>query len=61
MTAPGEDDDQLADPEEHPEQHAALQTGKQGEAHPDSESGNDAIDSEEHSEGHGPFGTADEG
>lgn len=57
MTAPGGDDDQLADPEEHPEQHAALHTGKQGEAAPDSESGNDALDSEEHQEDGGPFGT----
>jgi hypothetical protein len=52
-----EREDGLADPEEHPEQHAALQTGKQGEAQPDSESGNDALDSEEHQEDAGPFGT----
>ena len=57
MTAAA-DDDQLADPTEHPEQHAALQTGKQAASEPDSESGDSLLDSEEHHEGHGQFGTA---
>jgi hypothetical protein len=55
-----ENDDQLADPVEHPEQHAALKTGRQGESQPDTESGDDSLDSEQHHEDHGPFGT-DEG
>lgn len=37
----------LADPEEHPEQHAALQTGRQEEAEPAEDS--DALDSEDQS------------
>jgi hypothetical protein len=57
MTADG--DDQLADPSEHPEQHAALQTGKQAASEPESTSGDNLLDSEEHHEGHGPFGTAE--
>jgi len=63
--APGDEghgagDRGLADPQEHPEQHAARQTGEQAKAEPESESGNALLDSEEHSEGGGPFGTADE-
>ena len=53
-------DDELADPQEHPEQHAALQTGEQGEAEPDSKpdpEGGELLDSEEHSDAPGPFGT----
>ncbi|MEA2438715.1 MAG: hypothetical protein QOH76_139 [Thermoleophilaceae bacterium] len=57
MARPGEP---LADPEEHPEQHAALQTGEQGKAEPQEETDNELLDSEEHSEGHGAFGTSDE-
>jgi hypothetical protein len=52
-----EDDDQLADPEEHPEQHAALQTEKQGEAIPQDDTENEDIDTEQHEDEHGPFGT----
>ncbi len=40
----------LADPEEHPEQHAALQTGRQSEAEPSEETENTALDTEEHSD-----------
>jgi hypothetical protein len=51
------DDDGLADPAEHPEQHAARQTGSGEEAQPDSEEGNEMLDSKEHSDAEGPFGT----
>jgi hypothetical protein len=54
-----ENDDEMADPVEHPEQHAALKTGEQGKAEPDTES-DDTFDSEEHSSQGGPFGTSDE-
>lgn len=57
MSRPGEP---LSDPEEHPEQHAALQTGEQGKAEPQEGTDNELLDTEEHSEGHGPFGTAEE-
>jgi hypothetical protein len=57
MARPG---DPLADPEEHPEQHAALQTGEQGKSEPQEGTDNELLDTEEHSEGHGPFGTAEE-
>ena len=57
MARPGEP---LADPEEHPEQHAALQTGEQGKGEPQEGTDNELLDTEEHSEGHGPFGTSDE-
>jgi hypothetical protein len=57
----GYDEDQVSDdPTEHPEQHAALQTGEQGEAEPDTETdseGGELLDSEEHSDAPGPFGT----
>jgi hypothetical protein len=48
------------DPKEHPEQHAALQTGEQGEGQPDTEAddeGGELLDSEDHSDAPGPFGT----
>jgi hypothetical protein len=57
MAAGDDDGADLADPKEHPEQHAALKTGKQGEAQPDTDVDNEQIDSEEHSDDHGPFGT----
>ena len=49
--------DDLADPAEHPEQHAALQTGEQSEAAPKEGSENTEFDTEEHSAADGPFGT----
>ena len=49
----------LGDPVEHPEQHAALQTGGQAKSEPDEGTDNELLDSEEHSEGAGAFGTAD--
>jgi hypothetical protein len=52
-----EDDDELADPAEHPEQHAALQTGKQSESAPKEGTENTELDTEEHSAADGPFGT----
>jgi hypothetical protein len=52
-----ETDDQLADPEEHPEQHAARHTGQGAEAQPQEETDNEFLDSEEHSDAEGPFGT----
>jgi hypothetical protein len=51
----------LGDPAEHPEQHAALHTGEQAKSEPDDEGTDNALlDSEEHSEGGGTFGTADQ-
>jgi hypothetical protein len=50
-------DDELGDPQEHPEQHAALQTQKQSEAAPEEGSENTTFDTEEHSAADGPFGT----
>jgi hypothetical protein len=50
----------LADPSEHPEQHAALQTGGQAKSEPEEGTDNSLLDSEEHSEGAGAFGTADQ-
>ena len=50
-------DDEVADPEEHPEQHAALQTGEQSEAAPTEGSDNMTFDTEEHSAEDGAFGT----
>jgi hypothetical protein len=58
---PPEADRSLADPEEHPEQHAALHTGGQAKAEPEEETDSTLLDSEEHSEGGGAFGTADQG
>ena len=52
-----ESEQDLADPAEHPEQHAALQTGQQSEAAPKEGSENTTIDTEEHSAEDGPFGT----
>jgi hypothetical protein len=49
--------DELADAEEHPEQHAALQTGEQSEAAPTEGSDNTTFDTEEHSAEDGAFGT----
>jgi hypothetical protein len=54
-----ENDQELADPVEHPEQHAALKTGEQGQAEPDTEP-DETFDSEEHSEEGGPFGTSND-
>jgi hypothetical protein len=50
----------LGDPGEHPEQHAARQTGGQAQGEPQEETENDLLDSEEHSEAGGSFGTAEE-
>ena len=58
---PPEADRSLADPAEHPEQHAAMHTGGQAKAEPEEETDSTLLDSEEHSEGGGAFGTADEG
>jgi len=55
-----DEDDQLADPKEHPEQHAARQTGEGAQAEPNSEEGEEGdqlLDSKEHSDAEGPFGT----
>jgi hypothetical protein len=49
--------EELSDPEEHPEQHAALQTERQSEAAPTEGTENTEFDSEEHSAEDGPFGT----
>jgi hypothetical protein len=58
---PPEADRGLADPAEHPEQHAARHTGEGSEAEPTShtgdDEGNELLDSEEHSDAEGPFGT----
>ena len=51
------DDEEIADPAEHPEQHAALQTGEQSEAAPKEGSENTEFDTEEHSAEDGAFGT----
>jgi hypothetical protein len=53
-----EREEPLGDPEEHPEQHAALQTGEQAKGEPQEETDNELLDSEEHSDAEGPFGTA---
>ena len=52
-----ENEQELADPGEHPEQHAALQTGRQSDAAPKEFSENTEIDSEQHSPEEGSFGT----
>ena len=49
--------DPPGDPEEHPEQHAARQTGEQAKGETDEGTENELLDSEEHSEAEGPFGT----
>jgi hypothetical protein len=50
-------DRSLADPAEHPEQHAARHTGDGAEAEVQEGTENELLDSEEHSEADGPFGT----
>jgi hypothetical protein len=50
-------EDEIADPAEHPEQHAALQTGDQSESAPTEGSENTTFDTEEHSAEDGAFGT----
>jgi hypothetical protein len=50
-------DRSVADPETHPEQHAARHTGQGAEAETQEETENEFLDSEEHSEAEGPFGT----
>lgn len=55
---PPEADRSLGDPAEHPEQHAARQTGGQA-AEPQEETDNTLLDSEEHSDAEGSFGTAE--
>jgi hypothetical protein len=50
--------DEPGDPEEHPEQHAAKQTGEQSQGETDEGTENELLDSEEHSDAEGPFGTA---
>jgi hypothetical protein len=52
-----ENEQELADPAEHPEQHAALQTGRQSEAAPKEGTDNTTFDTEEHSAEDGAFGT----
>jgi hypothetical protein len=54
---PPEADRGVSDPEEHPEQHAARQTGRGAEAETQEETDNELLDSEEHSDAEGPFGT----
>lgn len=54
---PRQADRSLADPEQHPEQHAARQTGEGAQAEPQEETDNEFLDSEEHSDAEGPFGT----
>jgi hypothetical protein len=50
-------DEPPGDPEEHPEQHAAKQTGEQAKGETDEGTENELLDSEEHSDAEGPFGT----
>jgi hypothetical protein len=45
------------DPEEHPEQAAALQAGAGEEEQPQDETENEELDTEQHSDAPGPFGT----
>ena len=47
----------LADAKEHPEQHAALQTGRQSEAQPEGDEEEGPLHHEEHSDAEGPAGT----
>jgi hypothetical protein len=49
--------EELGDPEEHPEQHAALQTERQSEAADTESEGNEIFDNGEQSAEDGPFGT----
>jgi hypothetical protein len=52
-----ETEQEPADPGEHPEQHAALQTEQQSDAAPKEGSENTTFDTEEHSAEDGAFGT----
>jgi hypothetical protein len=54
---PPQADRSLADPEEHPEQHAARNTGQGAEAETQEGTENELLDSEDHSDAEGPFGT----
>jgi hypothetical protein len=54
---PAQADRSVADPAEHPEQHAARNTGRGAEAETQEETDNELLDSEEHSDAEGPFGT----
>ena len=45
------------DPVEHPEQAAALQQGGEEEHHNQGETDNELLDTEQHSDAPGPFGT----
>jgi hypothetical protein len=54
---PPEADRSVSNPEDHPEQHAARQTGEGAEAEKQEETENELLDSEEHSDAEGPFGT----
>ena len=45
------------DSKEHPEQAAALQQGRQEDEHPQDETDDERIDTGEHSDAPGPFGT----
>jgi hypothetical protein len=49
--------EELGEPEEHPEQHAALQTERQSEAAPTEGTDNTDFDTEDHSAEDGAFGT----
>ena len=46
-----------AEPKEHPEKAAALQEGRQEERHSQDETDDERIDTEQHSDAPGPFGT----
>jgi hypothetical protein len=54
---PPQADRSLADPAEHPEQHAARHTGEGAEAETQEGTENELLDSEDHSDAEGPFGT----
>jgi hypothetical protein len=49
--------EELADPQEHPEQHAALQTERQSEGTQTEADGNETLNTDEHAAEDGPFGT----
>ena len=46
-----------AEPKDHPEQAAALQQGRQEESHSQDETDDERLDTEQHSDAPGPFGT----
>jgi hypothetical protein len=50
-------DEHDVDPEEHPEQAAALGKGGEKEAHTEEGTDDERIDTGEHSDAPGPFGT----